>query len=72
MKRKHGVAVLGVSFLFVLGVFVNPVFLYLGIFSLCPLMHLLGGHGSHGMDTEHKDHGAKQKKDKNEAKEGCH
>lgn len=72
MKKKHGITIFGVSFLFVLGMFVNPVFLYLGVFSLCPLMHLFGGRGCHGVGAEHRDHKLKHKKDKNEVEEGCH
>ncbi len=75
MKSKYGIAILGISFLVLLGIFVNPIFLYFGIFLLCPLMHLLGGHASHGIGSEHKDHRSKQEKDKNEVEEGqrrCH
>jgi len=51
------------SALFLLGIFVNPFFLYLAVFSLCPLMHILSGRHRH----EHEE----EDEEKDEHK-GCH
>lgn len=68
MKTKIVLVLAGVASLVVLGVAVSPLFLY-GLFAAaCPLMHLLGGHGSHGDDTDHSEDDTVRKNRKN----SCH
>ncbi len=64
MKPRIVLALVGAS-LVVLGVAVNPVFLY-GLFAVsCPLMHLLGGHGSHDHNTTNSEDNAEENSRKN-------
>ncbi len=42
------IAIIGISLIITLGIFVNPIFLYIGLFLACPLMHIfMGEHNSH-------------------------
>lgn len=61
MNKMIVIGILGISALAILGIFVNPIFLYLSIFALCPLMHLFMGHGEHGKHTEHEHHEEQEK-----------
>lgn len=58
MGKKFAIIILGIVTVIVFGLFVNPLFLYLGIFLLCPLMHFLG---TCGMGHKHEEKN-KQKK----------
>jgi flagellar basal body-associated protein FliL len=58
MKKKILIIISVISVVIILGIFMNPIFFYVGIFLIHPLMHLFMGHNH----SQHKDHNKRTEK----------